>query len=704
MNKYTLNISLGFNWIRKILLLTFLVGSISAYSQVNDTISVDQQTEQLIEDISESNDGADIDYSEITEELNFYLENPVNLNTANADVLIRILQLTDFQMYKLKAYISTTGELVSLYELNNIDGFDLKTIYRILPYVKVTSSINPYRIKLKDVFKYGRNQLFLRYIEVLEKPKGYSPASDSLLAANPNARYLGGPQKFYAKYAFNYRNKIRFGITAEKDAGEEFFAGTQKKGFDFYSAHLFLKDFGVVRALAVGDYQLQFGQGLALWSGLSMGKSAGSASLQRNAVGLKPFASTDENNYMRGVATTIGVKKMKLSLFYSSHKRDANLGDTLSSEEFYITSIQETGYHRTPSEYADKNALNEQLYGAHFDYKTERFRVGATFVKTNYNIDYQKSLSPYNQYEFVGQTNHNISIDYSWMFHATSFFGETSTSANGAIASINGVTLNPDPLMNFSLVHRYYQRDYQGVKSAAFGENSKNANEHALYLGTNIIINSRITLDAYSDIFSFPWLKYRVDAPSNGQEYLVQLNYTPSRNTQMYVRYRAENKMINNTQELLFNRTAPTAKSSLRYHISYKPFQNLTLKNRIEVATFNDGNGDEFGYLAYQDVGYKFSKIPLTVSARFAVFNTDSYDARLYAYESDVLYAYSIPAYYYKGTRSYLLIKYQIVKNIDFWFRISQTWYSDKDVISAGLEEILGKTKTDIHAQLRLKF
>lgn len=687
-----------------LLILFFTLFSLQkSIAQVSDTIPIDQQTEQLIEDISEANDGADIDYSEISEELAFYLEQPMNLNTGNSDILKRVLLLSDFQIYKLKEYISNTGELVTLYELNNIDGFDLQTIFRILPYITVAPSANPYAIKIKDVLKYGRHQLFVRYQQVIEEQKGYSPATDSLLTANPNARYLGGSQKIYTKYGFNYRNKIRFGITAEKDPGEEFFAGTQKNGFDFYSAHLFFKDFGIVKALAIGDYQLQFGQGLTVWSGISMGKSA-TGSLQKNAIGLKPFTSADENNFMRGVATMIGYKKFKVTLFYSSHSKDANLGDTLSSEENYITSIQETGYHRTPAEIADKHSITEQLYGAHLDYKTELFKIGATFARSENSLELNKNLVPYNQYEFVGLHNQNISVDYSWMFHGTSFFGEVAMSENGGIASINGVALHPDPLMNVSLVHRYYQRNYQGIQSTAFGENSKNANEQALYLGTNIILNSKITLDAYADIFAFPWLRYRVDAPSTGTEYLMQLNYTPSRNTQMYIRYRQTSKEINSTDDILLNRIVATEKSSFRYHITYKPLRNLTLKNRLEIATFKTGNnGVDFGYLAYQDAGYSFSKIPLTLSARFAVFNTDSYDARLYAFESDVLYAYSIPAYYYKGTRSYLLIKYKISKNIDFWFRISQTWYSENDVISSGLEEILGHNKTDIHAQIRLK-
>jgi len=229
--------------------------------------------------------------------------------------------------------------------------------------------------------------------------------------------------------------------------------------------------------------------------------------------------------------------------------------------------------------------------------------------------------------------------------------------------------------------------------------------EQALYFGANIIINSKLTIDGYSDVFSFPWLKYRVDAPSNGTEYMVQLNYTPTRSTQMYFRFRQTNKSINNTEELLLNRVIENKKQSMRFHVSYKLIGNLSLKNRIEVISYKtDKTATNIGYLIYQDASYLFVKIPLSLSARYALFNTDSYDERLYAYENDVLYAYSIPAYYYRGTRFYCLLKYSPNRKIDFWFRIAQTWYSDQNIISSGLEQINGNTKTEIKAQIRLKF
>ena len=108
--------------------------------------------------------------------------------------------------------------------------------------------------------------------------------------------------------------------------------------------------------------------------------------------------------------------------------------------------------------------------------------------------------------------------------------------------------------------------------------------------------------------------------------------------------------------------------------------------------------------MIYQDIFYDLRKIPLSFNMRFAVFDTDSYNSRIYAYENDILHAFSIPAYYSKGTRTYFNIKYSAGKHVDIWLRYSQTYYSNLDVISSGLNQINGNTKSEIKAQVRIRF
>ena len=107
--------------------------------------------------------------------------------------------------------------------------------------------------------------------------------------------------------------------------------------------------------------------------------------------------------------------------------------------------------------------------------------------------------------------------------------------------------------------------------------------------------------------------------------------------------------------------------------------------------------------MVFQDIQYNMEKFPLNIISRVAWFNTDSYNSRIYAYENDLLYTFSIPAFFGKGLRSYLNLNYKISEKIDCWFKIANTFWSDRDVISSGYNEIQGKNKTELKFQLRLK-
>jgi hypothetical protein len=128
------------------------------------------------------------------------------------------------------------------------------------------------------------------------------------------------------------------------------------------------------------------------------------------------------------------------------------------------------------------------------------------------------------------------------------------------------------------------------------------------------------------------------------------------------------------------------------------------LRNRIEWARFNKGIIDEQCNLNYQDIIYHLQKFPLDLTFRFALFDTDSWNTRIYAYENDVLYAFSIPPYYGKGIRSYLMLHSSISSHIDLWLRVARTTLTDVNVIGSGLNAITGGQKTEVKVQLRIKF
>ena len=116
------------------------------------------------------------------------------------------------------------------------------------------------------------------------------------------------------------------------------------------------------------------------------------------------------------------------------------------------------------------------------------------------------------------------------------------------------------------------------------------------------------------------------------------------------------------------------------------------------------GGGPESGFLIYADMVVKPIIKKYSANVRLQYFETEGYDSRLYAFENDLLYSYSIPVFYDKGYRYYFNFNYDVSKKLAIWIKWSQTIYSDKDVIGSGLDEIVGNKRTEAKFQVIYQF
>lgn len=688
-----------------ILLLMLCAFPAAVFAQEPIDSTNENSVEDRIETIAENTD-AEIDYSSLTETLKYFRKHPINLNRTDRAELEELGLLNDIQIDNLLRHIEKNGALISLYELQSIDGFDLPTIYSILPYVKITGDSNRKTWNFNEILNQSKSTLFVRYTNILQQQTGYSPISDSALAESPNSRYLGSEYKLYTRYKFAYYNMLSFGVTAEKDYGEEFFKGSQKQGFDFYSAHFFIKDIGPLKALAVGDYALQFGQGLTFWSGLSYGKSAEAINIKKSGRGIVPYSSVNENLFLRGAAAQFDLKPFSFYAWVSRKMLDANVqgGDSMNTEEFVITSLQESGLHNTQSTIEDKDQISELIVGGRMEATIRRVKIGTTGYYTRFGQSIAPGDQLYEYYNFSGNENLNFGLDYSWIIKNANFFGEAAISKSGGKAFLNGVMLSPDRLFTVSVLHRYLEPDYHVIYATALQEASTIKNEHGFYFGNELKFSRKWRFNSYVDLFSFPWLRYGVDAPSNGIEMLAQMNFRPTKRAEFYARFRQENKEMSVTQEHI-SVLEPTIKRSYRINASFPVSESVTLKSRAEYLTYQEGDGDQRdGFLIYQDINFRQPGSKISFNARYALFDTDSYDERIYAYENDVLYGYSIPGFYSKGSRMYLTVRWSAAKHLDFWARIAHTNYVNKDIVGSGLEEIQGSSKTELKLQMRITF
>ncbi len=688
----------------------------SSYAQIDTVVpknneQVDEQINQNVELLSEQMQSEDGDLSNLTEIYTYLKSHPINLNRAKKEELLEMQLLTDIQINNLIKHREKNGYLMTIYELQSIDGFDLTTIKKIVPFVYVSNNFNSTFFSTKEMFKDGKHEFVMRMQRVLEKQSGYFTPDSLTKATKPNSYYLGDPNRVFARYRFQYNNAVSFALSGEKDAGEQFFKGTQKQGFDFYSGHVAIKNIRFVKTLVLGDYQATFGQGLTLWQGFAFGKSASPMNIKRYGIGIKPYYSFDENRFFRGAAGTFKLKNFEFTGLVSYKKIDANatITDTVTNGEIDVvgvSSLELGGLHNTNNLLEDKGTITQTILGGNVAYNKRNLHIGATVQNMNLSAELIRAPSLYNKFDYQGKHNFVGGIDYSYVYKNANLFGEYSMSENGGKAFCQGLILALDPKLTFMAHYRNFEKNFQNLYGNAIAENTLPQNEKSIYIGMEAKLFKSVTFSLFLDQYKFDWLKSSASAPSNGRDMFAQLNYTPTKKIDMSFRFRHRTKFQNSVVDNAYDYLVPYVQYNYRYNLSAQLSPDFKIKSRVEYTHVNKADEpDEVGVAFAQDVIYKKVGKPISITARYAVFDTQGYDSRVYIYENDVLYGYSVPALYYKGQRAYIMVNWDITRNFEIWVRVAQNIYDNQTVLQAGsLNQINGNKKTELKLQARLKF
>jgi len=668
----------------------------------NEPIQPSTIIEQQLENITENSEDVETEDDSYLQEMLQYQKHPINLNTANESLLKGLRVLSPMQIQSLLSYRTLLGNLINVYELQAIPGWDIASIQKIRPYITLNENQNIVS-SLKSRVTNGDRTLLLRVTQIVEKSKGYL-----IDTASGKNYYQGSPQKLLVRYRYNYKNNLQYGMLGEKDAGEQLFKGNQKQGFDFYSAHFFAKNIGIIKSIAIGDYTVNMGQGLIQWMSLAFRKGPDILSAKRQADVLRPYNSAGEINFHRGVGVTIAKNNWEATVFGSYKNVDANFvaGDTTTNQDDFVTSLQTSGFHRTKSELADKGIQKQLAFGGNVTHQIKNFRIGLNAVQYQFKYHLQKQAAPYNLYALSGKSFGNYSTDYSYTYKNLHFYGEAAFTNKKFPAFINGLLISAASNIDLSFVYRNISKGYQSLYTNAFTENTFPTNEKGLFSGITIKPTDAWRIDAYVDIYKFPWLKFRVNAPSTGVDYFAQLMYKPNKLLEIYTRFRTEKKSINfNPDAFTLSPVIVQPRQNWRTHFSYKLTPSFTVRSRTEAVWFDKkGKSAERGFLMYADVIYKPVLKPFTANIRVQYFETDGYNSRLYAYENDVLYSFSIPVYSGKGYRYYINVNYDITRKLTIWARIAQYYYPDDDVIGSALDEINKNYRTELKLQALYKF
>ncbi|MCO5239296.1 MAG: helix-hairpin-helix domain-containing protein [Chitinophagaceae bacterium] len=678
-------------WHRIILLLLFPFPA-PAQEQVSPEV------EQQLEAITEMTEEAETTDDSWWQQMEYLKKNKLNLNTASEADLIELGLLNSLQVNQLVNYKRLLGNFISIYELQAVPGWDPSLIQKLLPFITVSSPVIEKNRLLKQVNE-GDYSVILRFSQIMEKAKGY------LQKDSTRSYYAGDPTRLMLRCKYQYKNLLQYGFTVSKDAGEPLYHGASG-GFDFYSFHFFAKNTGMVKAIALGDFTINLGQGLIHWQGFSFGSGGNAMHIKKQSAPLRPYNASGAFYFHRGAAVQIEKKNWQGISFLSVRNLDAKVNPDPVDGNEWISSIHTSGYHRTPSERLDKATLQQLAYGTSLRYKNRNWYSGFNMVQYGFNRRIEKDAVPYNRFALTGRHFSNYSLDYDFTYKNIHAFGEAAVDADRNTAFINGLLMSVHPKASLSFLYRNVAKDYQAFYGNAFTANSSVSNEKGIFAGLSLKPQAGWDIQWYAGLFHFPWLKYRTDAPSYSKELFVQVSYRPSKQTEIYSRYLSRQKGLNEKSDTnAMNEVLPFLNYSWRTQVSHRISKVFTIRHRFELLWYQPEKAErENGFLAFCDIFYKPDRSRISLNARLQYFESNGYNSRLYAYENDVLYYFAVPVFYDKGTRYYINLRYQLNRSVNLWIKWGQTIYNDRDTIGSGLDEIQGNKKSEIRILLSVAF
>jgi hypothetical protein len=645
------------------------------------------------EDDRQKDDDGDSDNDYDLQQLEHFQRHPININSDDVEQLIILDRVLINNLFR---YRKLLGDLIDLHELQAVPGFSVDIIKKILPYI----TVDRYALtkdNLHDRLNNGDCSVMVRLSIVPEKSKGFTSNDSS------STHFSGGRTAMMSRYKYQYRNLLQYGFLFEKDAGEKMF--TKNHLPQFISVHFFMRQAGIIKALAVGDFTVNMGQGLIHWQSQAFGKNGAVINIKRQSDVLRPYSSAGEYNFNRGAAATLQLAKMEITLFASTRKLSANIRDGA------ITSISTSGLNRTVAELNDRNTANILLTGSTIRKNLKSASFAVNYIRSQYSLPVFKRDEPYNIYAIKGAAWSNYSIDYNYTYRNFHFFGEAATDAGFHHAITTGVMASLGRIIDLSLLYRNILKNYQSVYGNAFTENSAPTNEEGFYTGLSLKPHQKWQVDMYADVFRFPWLKYRLNAPSTGSAYFVQVTFRPSRQIEMYTRVRTRNKPLNIEKDD-FGFPVINLITNWRTHLNIKVSRTIIIRSRLELCSFANSSlpFPATGYLFYTEMFYRPANSRFSGNARFQAFEGTSYDARIYAYESDVLFVSSTPAYYNYGVRYYANLRARFCVNrltgsdLVVNVKVATTVYTDISTIGTGPSAISGNRNSTLKMQFFLSF
>ncbi len=652
----------------KIIFTTFIV--IISSSKVllsQDTLQITGQEmiESILDNVSDEQD-----IQNYGDELEYFREHPVNIGKPIYSELVKLPFVSPLLAEAIILFTDTV-KIISIDQIRSVSLMTPVLYEQLLPFITIdTFDENSIGFNLLPSSINSRTRLERR----LQITDGFK-----------NNKYLGDPNGTYQRIKIANDNYEIAGLV-EKDVGEDYSHG-------LVAGYFLFKNISLLKNMIVGNYNISAGQGLVLAKNISTSKgSDATGQIRKRGSVISPSISTDEYRYFYGSAAQFNYQNIILTGFYSERKLPASI-----DANGVASSIYTSGIYRTENDLSRRNSLLEKVVGGKIDLSIDALKtISFNFV----NVGYEKQLKP-TLFDLSGKTSISAG-SLSWEIPIIGFvtFGEAASNDGDRFSKVLGIIFPVTKSFAISYHHRAYTKGYTSPFARPFGERENIGDgELGNYLGVKIQ-NEKSVINFYVD-------QYTLRSTSNGfgivgKDLMVNMQQSISKLLDFIFQIRNKSK---SQAEILF---ADDERNQTNYRIAYtfKATSHFILSQRFEFVkvSYKPSRYNEDGFLTFVEGKYQNNKNGISLKARCIIFDTHSYDSRLYQYESDVAGNFANPPIYGKGIRWYIVAGYKFFDRFQFSFKYSETKKLDEVVLGSGDDEIQGNLDNQIALQLDFEF
>ena len=652
---------------------------------------------------------------ELWESFAYYLRHPLAVNSTTLPELLQLPVIEQIrggeELMEALVVFRRQQPIQDLYELLDVPGFGPSTYEKLWPFFSLEQGMDRFRYwylrpafwteALSFHFLSSYSQVFIPPTIQVNSP-----------AANPaTIQTLLGP-----RYAQKNRIQLQSAhisahLAIDKDAGEavsKLDSAPNTAHFALHQIPLSPNKELMLQSMVLGNLSLKTGLGLVMpSSGFNQGRipTNGLQSLTR----LRPRQGFSEESGISGLATQLQWQR-------SAHQVQLLIVDAHLHE-------LGTGYTRTPREVEQSAALTR--------YPIRGFRLErATFARTP--LPFVAGIEAYQSY--AAPRSHDWGLDLHSEWHDLHFSSALLFGSHrfGSMLFSLRYTPRQQPLCvrlrsyalteNQSLLHREYpsfgsgwglfaaNRAHKGWDLSVQYEPSSRVHTFATLATSQEPLASGF--DRYPEQRTELRLGLEYKHPNLPLTLQSSWQHKPKQKMSrgsLQVQYQASKKVRIRSRLLVASATMSKQATMVNPFATVTATTNSTTASNPTTVSNPTTNVAQkkhqtTAYLLFHEIRLQ-PKPWLQLDARYTQFDSPNHETRLYAYEHDLRYQFSVSQWQGQGHQYYVLLNIRpFTAKLHIQLKYSQAEYPGQSAIGSGPTQVLGPTKREIKAQILLRW